>query len=541
MVDVVLTSALFNNVKMAEPLGLSYLAASLRKAGFRVRIVEPCVEGWSIPRTVAELMKIPCRVIGLSLHRDKNVPALQEFLGLLKQHNIDSLLCVGGHGPSVAVPLGLPAYKELARMVDCFVIGEAEISFERLVSNAISGHDWRNVPGVAILAEDGSFRINPPPPKISGINDIPLMARDVLEQLIGKYGHNVPASIVGSRGCGHNRCKFCTVVAYESLQDGPCYRYRSPQNVVDEIEYLHCKYGISEFNFEDDNFIPPGKAGIAHIEEFCELVDQLEFPISFTFFCRPDVVEHKLFARLRESGLGGLYLGIESVNDAALRFFAKGLSKCKIFAALNTLDELGYSPKIGSGHRVMVGYILWHPLTTLHELNESLRFILDYGLPPKLLRRRFRLYTGAALQEELDVMGLLAPESKRGWRYQVSWMDRLEELTCDFIDHLNNTRDRVRTVEKAIIRFETGYELKRCMEQYRKTLDQACFVYFKGVLDIVEDNNWTPQSSAVLEDYDRAMRTQLAAYVKDNGIEEKVLDGLRILKLPEHSLDAFRK
>jgi hypothetical protein len=79
MIDVVLTNAFFNTVKIAEPLGLSYLAAELRQKGFSVEIIEPSVEGWSIEETVSYLRQIPCKVLGISLHRDKNLELKAEW------------------------------------------------------------------------------------------------------------------------------------------------------------------------------------------------------------------------------------------------------------------------------------------------------------------------------------------------------------------------------------------------------------------------------------------------------------------------------
>jgi anaerobic magnesium-protoporphyrin IX monomethyl ester cyclase len=488
MIDVVLTSAFFDTVKIAEPLGLSYLAAELRQKGFSVEILEPSVEGWSIEETVNNLCQIPCKVLGISLHRDKNLALTKEFVCLLKQRGIKSFICIGGHGPSIGVINNLIQYKELGEMIDCYLIGEGEKSIVRLVDAIVSGIEWKDIDGVAYVKNE-EFIVNPPPEKIKNLDEVPFMERDTLEKLLKKYGTNIPASILLSRGCAYNRCTYCTVVAYENLQKGSCYRQRSVKNVVDEIQQIHKRYGITEFNFEDDNFILPGKLGKERVSEFCDLIGNLDFKLKFTFFCRIDAVEKDIFERLTQVGLFGLYLGIESVNGDALRFFNKGLTKERIVHALDTLISLGFSTEIDSVNRIMVGYICWHPYTTLEELKESSEFIQKYKMPPKLLRRRLRLYTGSSMIADLRREGLLDSQNKSGWKYNIPWMKQLEELTCNFIDTVNKTRDVIRTVEKAVIRFDKCTGLKPEMECYRKKLDYTCFEYFDQLIKIAECNN----------------------------------------------------
>jgi len=540
MIDVVLTSAFFNMVKIAEPLGLSYLAAVLRQKGFSVEIIELSVEGWSIEETVSYLKQIPCKVLGISLHRDKNLTSTKDFVNLIRKSGIQAFICIGGHGPSIGVTNNLLEYKELGQMINCYILGEGEISFTNLVEAIVKGKEWRNINGVAYV-NNGDFIINPRPEKIKDLDKIPFMERDILGKYISKYGNNIPASILLSRGCAYKRCTYCTVVAYENLQKGFCYRQRSVRSIVNEIKLINNKYGITEFNFEDDNFILPGKLGKERVFEFCDLIENLDFKPKFTFFCRADAVEKDMFERLMQVGLSGLYLGIESINEDALKFFNKGLTKKRIVSALDTLISLGFSTEVDSEKRVMVGYICWHPFTTLEELKETSEFIQSYKMPPKLLRRRLRLYTGAYVIVDLQKACLLDPQYKSGWKYNIPWMGQLEQLTCNFIDTVNKSRDAVRTVEKAIVRFENGTSLKPEMECFRKELDKLCFEYFDNLIKIASCENDMNKMIYLTNHFDISMRERLESYLNKNLVREKINNALNILGLPGHVFDVFRK
>ena len=64
-----------------------------------------------------------------------------------------------------------------------------------------------------------------------------------------------------SRGCPFS-CAFCTIPALNAR----LWRGRTGQNVVDEMEYWHSKWGIREFHFEDVNpaMVSSRMADISH-------------------------------------------------------------------------------------------------------------------------------------------------------------------------------------------------------------------------------------------------------------------------------------
>ena len=64
--------------------------------------------------------------------------------------------------------------------------------------------------------------------------------------------------VVSSRGCPFS-CTYCAPM------EGKKFRMRSPENVVDEIEYLYKTYDATQFTFCDDAFT----VDKSRIEELC--------------------------------------------------------------------------------------------------------------------------------------------------------------------------------------------------------------------------------------------------------------------------------
>ena len=544
---MILLTSIFDEVKIAEPLGICYLAAALRENGFSVKIIEPSVEGWSVERTAKVVLSTPGRLIGISVHRDKNKKNVLEFLKIIRKMARDRFVCIGGHGPSV----GLMAerafstkytrigYDEIGRYADAFMIGESEVSFPQLVGRVLASQEWRRVPGVAYLKEEGTFVANPPVPKIKDLDTIPFMARDVLEQYLQKYGPPLPVSLSFGRGCLY-KCSFCTVRRFESLQAGKNHRQRSVENVIAEIRYLHDEYGITEFNFEDDNFIIKNRRGIHKLHSLCEAILQLDFSISFTMFCRADALEEGLFLDLKKAGLKGIYLGIESIYESDLEFFHKGCEQVQIREALDTFLRLGYSPEVGSPLRLMVGYITWHPLSTFSQLRASARFIRSYKMPPKLLRRSLRFYTGVPIRDPIEELGLLDEESDDGWTYRNPQLRTLQVLVNNYFRMVNDVRDKTRTLEKAVERYGRKDISLLDITHIRGELDAKCFDYFDGLINTGEANTDGSSGEAV-ERFDKKKRAELSSYLEETDVRKKINDVLAALELPPDSHDIFRK
>jgi len=539
--EVILGSTIFSEVKIAEPMGVGFLTAVLRRRGRTVAVIEPSYQGWSVETTARTILDTPSRVLGLSVHRDKNKPEVLELLERLRKAGDDRFIVLGGHGPSVGVPCegqfdtiyARPSYGELARYADALVIGEGEVAFPDLVDAVLAGNDWRDLPGLAFADGKGGLIQKPAGPKIADLDTLPFMSRDALEWYLDRYGPPLSASVQVGRGCLY-RCSFCTVHRFEALQPGPPYRRRSAAGVLEEVRELHQRYGVDDFTFEDDNLVAPDPAGRQWMERFLDGIGDLGFRITFNLFCRPDAVEAALFARLKGAGLQGVYLGVESVWGPDLKFFRKGLTQRIVFGALDILRELGYSAAVGAELRLMFGYITWHPLSSFDQLRASLKFVDQWRAPPKLLRRALRLYTGAAIKDQLAREGLLDGSRPSGWRYRDPRLAAAHQAVDAFFGQATKIRDAVRTAEKAMRRRGLTGETAARLRRIRESLDRRCLDFVSEVCRLSDGpegaglDGFGPRLQAFLDEELR----QLASSVEGEEVGRVVDSALEASGLP---------
>ncbi len=427
-------------------------------------------------------------------------------------------------------------YLTLLGDVDAFMLGESDTNFPELVGSVLAGSDWRSIAGV-VYRSDGLLVKRPLPPKVASLDSLPLMARDVLVEYQKIYP-SVPASLLGSRGCFY-RCTFCSVVKYERLQEGSSHRVRGNKAIVDEIRHLHDAYGTTSFNFEDDNFIVKNKAGVARLHELCDMLIQLPFKVSFTFFCRADVVQPNLFAHLAAAGLSGIYFGLESVHEADLEFFHKGLSVSQMFDALDTLESLGFSPRVDAAKRVLLGYITWHPLTSFASLTATGAFVRQYGAPPKLLRRKLRLYAGTEVLTDVMQMGLLDPQDKDGWRFRDPALNGLDDRVNDLFALVNKRRDMVRTVEKSIVHRQLSLDAST-YARHRVALDSLLYDSFDEIISTAREVA-AGSRDVRLQDCLERSAASFAAYVDEHDVMGLVAEGYAAAGLATTMIDPYRK
>jgi hypothetical protein len=616
MADVLFLSSVFNQIKIAEPMGVSILTAHLRERGRMVEIAEPSIHGWSVEETVEQVAGRSAPIVAISVLRDKNVHDVLRFVKLLRKRCPDRFIAMGGHGPSISIagippdisvdsylhaksgaspvsmgsdgpdgtcstaintviapaelfrgPMVDPAavdrgkgpgdidnsgahasstyydvtaeYLEILRQIDVSLIGESDITFPELVDCVLDGSDWRHIPGAAYVDASDIFRRNLLPPKLPNLDEVPFMARDVLQMYKELYGKPVPASILSSRGCFY-RCTFCSVVKYERLQTGGRHRRRSNKNIIEEIRWLHQSHGVSDFNFEDDNFIIKNKQGVANIHDLCDRIIALGFPVSFAFFCRADVVEQELFEHLREAGLKGIYFGVESVYDGDLEFFHKGISAEQMFNALDTLGEVGFSPSVDADLRIMLGYITWHPLTTFASLKAASAFIRRYSAPPKLLRRKLRVYAGTEVIRDVERMGLLDPGHKDGWRFMDDRLQGFDAVIDAIFAKVNRTRDKLRTLEKAG-RYH-GYPIATDdFAMHRTALDSFLYDSFDELVHAAEPSRGSAVEAPAVQAKVQDTYARLDSYLEEQDLLARISAGYRTCGFDTGAADLFRK
>jgi len=112
--------------------------------------------------------------------------------------------------------------------------------------------------------------------------------------------------------------------------------FRSPENVIAEIESLMIEYGVNKFAFLDDAITISKK----HIQGICQLITDHALNISWICNSRIDTVSRELLAMMKAAGCKAIDFGIESGNPETLRKVRKGITPEKAVEVLRWTKEL---------------------------------------------------------------------------------------------------------------------------------------------------------------------------------------------------------
>jgi radical SAM superfamily enzyme YgiQ (UPF0313 family) len=337
------------------PLGLCYIAATLEKAGHKVRLIDADPEGLSHAGIMHELETMPVDVVGVTAATPVYSNA-KKIIESVKEHDKGILTVIGG--PHVTI---LPTFVMQDCSVDVSVIREGEKTVVELLDTVEKGLSLKDVKGIA-YREGEEIKITEPRPLIEDLDSLPYPARHLLN---GTYIWSVPGKglvpvtpILTQRGCPF-KCIFCCAQAMAGAKT----RYRTLGNIVDEIEYLISEGGVKHLFFADDTLTLNKRK----VSDMCDEIERRGLKFTWEGYTRADVITKELLAKMQSSGLVRLSFGVESGNQDILNFINKGISLEQLRQAYDWCYELGLETR-GS---VMIG----HPFETKKTIKQTSNFM----------------------------------------------------------------------------------------------------------------------------------------------------------------------
>lgn len=322
-------SSPFFNLEKRPPLGLGFIASTLEKNGVEVDFVDNYVEPIDMRKYILETKP---DYVGISV----NTICFQEFLKMfdsIKDLNV-KFICGGPHVS--IIPESIP------QEVDYIVIGEGEKAMLDIVNGKVNSR--------FVCPEPIKNLDELPGPKWEMFEGIKYW--DWMEFLDGRPIFSMNTS----RGCPYG-CNFCSV----SSIWGKMYRSFSVDNIIKEIKFLIEKYGAKGIYFREDNFT----FNKNRVLEFCEKVK----PLNIQWVCesRIDNLDTEILEKMKEAGLKGLYLGLESGSNRVLKFMNKNITVEMIREKVSLIKSLGI--------KVMGSFVLGVPTETIEEKNETIQLM----------------------------------------------------------------------------------------------------------------------------------------------------------------------
>ncbi len=327
--------------------GIGYIAAYLEKNGIDCSILDAKFEGLNFEQVIKRLTEEKPDIVGISAMTSE-IESGARVAAKVKRILPRSKTVIGG---AHAISIPNETLKEFSQF-DFLVTGEGEITFLELVKAIAEDKDLGHVKGI-LFRRDGEIKTNPPRPWIDDLDQLPFPAWH-------KYPQKSPFYyVLSTRGCPH-QCAFCMTIL------GKKQRKRSPENVVDELEWLWNTYKVDQMIFLDETFTLDRKRTDQLLGM---IIDRgLDRKMKWVAQTRVDRVDEAICRRMKESGCYKIEFGVESGNQKILEIIKKGIT-------LRQVEEAVRSAK-RAGLQVGCSFILGHPYETRETAQDTINFIV---------------------------------------------------------------------------------------------------------------------------------------------------------------------
>lgn len=343
------------------PLGLLYIASAIRRVSpdREIRLIDVGNEELTVDELRQEIADWKPAVLGLSVMTCEAELA-DEIAGAAKKIDPDMTVVVGG-------PHAMTAKEKILKNkhVDCVAVGEGEKTIVELLEafagereiSAVRGIAHRDAEGNPVLTEsrEPERDLDSMARPAWDLIDLPSYARH--KNWNGTLKRKFYAPIVTSRGCPYS-CTFCHNIFGKNV------RFRSPEDIVDELRDLRERLGVEEFHVVDDIF----NADVERAQKICTLIVDagLDISLSFPNGLRADIMTDRLLGLLKEAGTYKINYGFETATPRLQKLLKKHVDIEKTAAVFDKTSDIG----IITGAYFMLGI----PTETKEEMLGTIRF-----------------------------------------------------------------------------------------------------------------------------------------------------------------------
>jgi len=308
---------------------------------------------------------------------------------------------------------------ECLEHADMICIGEGEEALLEVANAIEAGKKIDNIRNIGLNVSNGT-KINPVRPLEKNLDKYPFqdydiknhyildgerivrMTRDVLEKaMFIDYGR-VSYLAMASRGCPHS-CTYCSNNALKKIYGIKGFvRFRSPENVIEELKQAYEKYDFIEaiLMVDDTFFAMPMK----DMKLFCDMYKE---KINLPLRCQgsPLTFNSEKLKLLLQANMFQLEIGIQSYSQKTLSdIYKRNTPKRLIDEVVNANSESG----IDTNYHIIVD----NPYESKEDVKESIRFIASLPKSAKVALFSLTFYPGTELYERAKKSGIIKDEVK---------------------------------------------------------------------------------------------------------------------------------
>lgn len=316
------------------PLGLGYIAAALKEIGCEVEVFDIHAHNYSRKETTQKLEKLGYDLVGINAFSTQ-YSYIKWLTAELKKYHQGKII-LGGPLPTYNPSLVLEKTD-----ADICVISEGDATIKEIVENI---NNLERVRGI-YFSQDGEIIATPSREYLKDVNGIPLPPYDIFPmdiyfKHISLFG--APArktmNLITARGCPY-RCNFCSRTITGA-------RFRTIDNVIEEIKTLKKRYAIDSVLFNDELVVVSRK----RVRELCDKIRDLN--IIWGCQGRANTIELDLLKYMKKAGCVYVGYGIESGSQKILDNMNKGVTVAQNEKAIRETLKTGLTPVI----QMMFGY-----------------------------------------------------------------------------------------------------------------------------------------------------------------------------------------
>jgi radical SAM superfamily enzyme YgiQ (UPF0313 family) len=318
---------------LTHPLGLLYIAATLKQAGHEPRIHDCALDYHNLNVLKQTIIDWRPDFIGLSIIITE-LEQTKKIMALIRNIMPEVPVIFGGPWPSANPEESIKTFG-----ANFVVLGEGELVFPRLIEAINKNLPTGSISGTASCS-NGNLTIN------TGrflsedeLNHLPFPAWELLDHTL--YANNFSfatvgcrpyISIVTSRGCPY-RCVYC----HQTM--GKVFRKRSAESVLAEIAELRFKHGFREFEIVDDCFNLDRQRMISILNGIRDRIGDIR--LHFPNALRSDMLEPGDMELFKQAGTVLACFAIETSSPRLQKMIRKNLNIEKASLAIQESVKAG--------------------------------------------------------------------------------------------------------------------------------------------------------------------------------------------------------
>lgn len=442
---------------LAYPLGIMYLSSYLKKQNksvniklldFALRINEidkyKTIEDF-IKDTTEKTIDFKPDILAFSLIFSTSHHFFTFAVDKLKSFWPKAISIVGGvHATNCTKKL------LQCKSVDYVARGEGEISFAKFVEQYECGQDI-NIKGIYSKSNIDQCQVLEMSDYVVDLDEIPFPDWEIIDMevyanslgrkhSIGDSTSKKIASIMASRGCPF-QCIFCS----SHTVHGRKMRYRSVENVIDEVKFLYEKYGITLFIPEDDLFTVNFDRTIKLLNGLKEL-NIPDFELQFPNALSVNTLSEPVMDALIDTGMKITNIAIESGSEYTQKYIIK--KNCNLRKAKEIVKYFK-----AKGIVVRCYFILGFPKETKELMLETIEFAKSLGADwcifsiaaPLIGSEMYEQFVQLGyIEDNIDLWSKAFFQERNFDTKEISAVELKEfayrsNLECNFIDNINLT------------------------------------------------------------------------------------------------------